>query len=83
MSTGYVDRSTTIINGIEGLELVPQAMRLLADVRSAICRHGRFFVSPEAAAQWMGDHPEGEMRPVEEAFAADRAVVTQVGWVAR
>ena len=31
MSTEYVERSTTIINRIEGLELVPYAMRLLAN----------------------------------------------------
>jgi hypothetical protein len=31
MSTEYIERSTTIINQIEGLELVPHAMRLLAD----------------------------------------------------
>lgn len=55
----------------------------LADVRSAICQHGRFFASPQAAAQWAAEHPEGEIRPVEEAFAVDRAVVTQVGWAAR
>src|SRR5215210_1245521 len=30
MSTEYIERSTTIINRIEGLELVPHAMRLLA-----------------------------------------------------
>ena len=54
----------------------------LADVRSAICQQGRFFVSPQAAEQWAAEHPEGEIRSVEEAFAVDRAVVTQVGWAA-
>ena len=153
MSTEYIERSTTIINQIEGLELVPYAMRRtphryliddrtvfawcasdaltfpvvlgrqgiiqstcgstgqpirieltpngvkqvdppaavvsairpageVADVRSAICRHGRFFASPQAAAQWAAEHPEGEIRPVQEAFVVDRAVVTQVGWAA-
>ncbi len=52
-------------------------------VRSAICRHGRFFASPQAAAQWAAEHPEGEIRPVEEAFPVDRAVVEQAGWGAR
>jgi alkylmercury lyase len=51
-------------------------------VRSAICRHGRFFASPQAAAQWAAEHPSAEIRPVEDAFALDRAVVTQVGWAA-
>jgi alkylmercury lyase-like protein/inorganic pyrophosphatase len=52
----------------------------LADIRSAVCQHGQFFASPQAATQWASAHPEGEIRPVEEAFALDRAVVTQLGW---
>jgi alkylmercury lyase len=55
----------------------------LADVRSAICQHGRFFAFMQAAAQWAVEHPEADIRPVEEAFAVERAVVTQVGWAAR
>jgi len=55
----------------------------LADVRSAICEHGQFFASPQAAAQWAAEHPEGEIRQVEAAFAVDKAVVEQVGWAAR
>lgn len=55
----------------------------IADVRSAMCHHGRFFASPQAAAQWADEHPGAEIRPVEAAFALDRAVVTQLGWAAR
>jgi alkylmercury lyase len=55
----------------------------LADVRSAICQHGQFFASPQAATQWAAEHPDGDIRPVEEAFALDREVVKQLGWDAR
>jgi alkylmercury lyase len=55
----------------------------IADVRAAICHHGQFFASPQAATQWAAEHPGAEIRPVEAAFALDRAVVTQVGWAAR
>jgi alkylmercury lyase len=52
----------------------------LADVRSAICQHGRFFASRQAAARWAAEHPGGEIRLVVEAFALDRAVVKRLGW---
>ena len=71
-----VEPSTAVVSAVR------PAGQVTDDVRSAICQHGQFFISPDAAAQWAAEHPMGEIRPVEEAFAADRAVVTQVGWAA-
>jgi alkylmercury lyase len=55
----------------------------LADVRAATCNHGHFFSSSTAAANWVLDHPDGYVYPVEEAFRLDRAVITRLGWEAR
>ena len=87
-STGQPIRIELTPDGVERVEpadAVVSAVRPtgeLADVRSAICQHGQFFASPQAAARWQAEHPEGEIRPVEEAFVVDRAVVTQLGWAA-
>jgi alkylmercury lyase len=87
-STGQLIRVELTPDGVDRVDpsgAVVSAVRpagQLADVRSAICQHGRFFVSPQDAAQWSAEHPDGEIRPVEEAFEVDQMVVTQVGWAA-
>jgi alkylmercury lyase len=87
-STGQPIRIELTRDGVDRVDpsgAVVSAVRptgQLADVRSAICQQGRFFASPRAAEHWAAEHPEGEIRSVEEAFAVDRAVVTQVGWAA-
>ena len=96
MSTEYIERSTgrpirveltpERVERVDPSGAVVSAVRPvgeLADVRSAICQHGRFFASPQAAEQWAAEHPDGEIRSVEEAFAVDRAVATRVGWATR
>ena len=88
-STGQAIRVELTPDGVERVDppgAVVSAVRPdgeLADVRSAICRHGQFFASPEAAARWAAERPGVEIRPVEEAFALDRAVAKQLGWEAR
>ena len=88
-STGQPIRVELTPDGVERVDpsaAVVSAVRPageVADVRSAICRHGRFFASPQAAARWAAEHPQAEIRPVVEAFAVDQAVVEQVGWGAR
>jgi alkylmercury lyase len=73
------------VEGVDPPGAVVSAVRptgRLADVRSAVCQHGRFFASPQAATRWVADHPNGEIRPVEEAFALDLEVVKRIGWQA-
>jgi alkylmercury lyase len=55
----------------------------LADVRAATCNHGHFFSSAAASADWVRQHPDGYVYPVEEAFRLDREVITRLGWEAR
>ena len=54
----------------------------LADVRTATCRHGHFFSSAAATAEWAREHPTGYVHPVEEAFGLDREVIMRLGWQA-
>jgi alkylmercury lyase len=54
----------------------------VADVRSAVCAHGHFFASAEAASGWAATHPDGHVRPVEEAFRLQREIVARLGWTA-
>jgi alkylmercury lyase len=68
---------------VEPPDVVVSAVRpagRLADVRSAICRHGHFFSSATAATLWAYEHPEGELHSVEDAFRLDRQVIDQLGW---
>jgi alkylmercury lyase len=87
--TGQAIRVELTPDGVERVDppgAVVTAVRpagQLADVRSSICQHGQFFASPQAAARWAAEHPDGEVRSVEAAFALDRAVVTQLEWAAR
>jgi hypothetical protein len=54
----------------------------LADMRAATCNHGHFFSSAAASANWVRQHPDGYVYPVEEAFRLDRGVITRLGWEA-
>ncbi|GAA1640782.1 organomercurial lyase MerB [Brevibacterium sanguinis] len=47
----------------------------MSSVRSSFCNQVHFFASPEEAAPWLKDHPEGTVIPVEEAYrlASDMA----------
>jgi len=53
----------------------------LIDVRASTCMKGHFY-SSAAAAEWMIEHPDGYVHPVEEAFRLDREIMTRLGWAA-
>jgi alkylmercury lyase len=55
----------------------------LADVRTATCRHGHFFSSAAATAEWAREHPNGYVHSVAEAFRLDREVILRLGWASR
>lgn len=54
----------------------------IRDVRSMVCDHGHFYSSAGAARGWAGDHPDGFVRPIEEAVRLDRTIIGRVGWAA-
>jgi alkylmercury lyase len=54
---------------------------LVDNLRADICTHGHFFASPNAAANWLAVHPDGEVRSIAEAFAQCRAACEELGWL--
>jgi alkylmercury lyase len=54
---------------------------LIANLRSDVCDHGRFFASRSAAADWLAAHPDGQVLSVADAFAECRAVCRELGWL--
>lgn len=46
------------------------------DIRSAMCGKGRFFASPDAAAGWACDYPDGDARAIDEFFDTGRGLLT-------
>ena len=53
---------------------------LVANLRSDVCDHGRFFASRSAAADWIGAHPDGQVLSIADAFAECRAACEELGW---
>lgn len=54
----------------------------MRDFRTVVCDHGHFFASPESAASWLADHPDGRVLSVADAFDAAREMCEALGWVA-
>lgn len=54
---------------------------LLGDVRHNVCDHGHFFVSADAASGWAGEHPNGRILTVADAFEQSRRDIEQLGWL--
>jgi alkylmercury lyase len=46
---------------------------LVDDIRAAVCDHGHFFASAEAAAPWLANHPAGQILAIRDAFSAARS----------
>lgn len=54
----------------------------VTDIRADICNLGSFFSSPEAAADWLNDHPQGTVDPITTEFSITQRVMSEVGWTA-
>ena len=54
----------------------------VCDIRAEVCDHGHFFASPQAAAGWADQHPDGRVLPVREAFAQAVRACEAMGWLA-
>lgn len=55
---------------------------LVADIRSDVCNHGHFFATTEAAGGWAGEHPNGRVLAVDEAFKRCWHGCKELGWLA-
>jgi alkylmercury lyase len=81
-----IELTPDAVERLDPPEAVMSAVRpigKLADLRAATCSHGHFFSSGAASADWVRDHPDGYVHPVDEAFRLDREVITRLGWEAR
>jgi alkylmercury lyase len=81
-----IELAPDAVERLDPPEAVMSAVRpigKLADVRAATCNHGHFFSSAAASADWVREHPDGYVHPVEDAFRLDREVIARLGWEAR
>lgn len=46
-------------------------------IRTAFCENVHYFVSADAARDWLSRHPDAELLPVAEAFAVSRLIFAQ------
>jgi alkylmercury lyase len=58
---------------------IPDAQELdVAQVRASCCNPGRFFATPEAAADWLARYPRGSVLPVGEAYPHLRSISSRL-----
>lgn len=50
----------------------------LASVRSAFCNQVHFFATPDAASNWLHQHPGATVLPVAEAFQLGRPLTEKL-----
>lgn len=53
----------------------------VADLRSEVCEEGHFYASRAAAQSWAGEHPEGEVLSVTDAFDRCRQACEELDWL--
>jgi alkylmercury lyase len=71
-----VDPAEAVVSTVRPTEAV-------TDIRAEICNLGSFFNSPEAAADWLTNHPQGHVDPITTEFAITQRVMNQLGWTAQ
>lgn len=72
-STGQPVHLTIGTHGITSVEPATAVVSIVTpnaptSIRAAFCNHVHFFASPEAAQQWVSEHPGGSTLPVAEAY---------------
>lgn len=83
--TIHVDLSPERVERIEPGSAVITSVRPaggIGNIRTAVCDHGHFFASAADASTWAEKHPDGLVRPVEEAFRLDKRIIERLGWAA-
>ncbi len=72
------------IVSVEPHEAVLSEVRLgteVGNLRSEVCDEGHFYASCAAAQGWVGEHPEGALLTVADAFERCRQVCHELGWL--
>ncbi|QGK68711.1 hypothetical protein GIY23_03330 [Allosaccharopolyspora coralli] len=54
----------------------------VTDLLTEVCGLGHFYSSPEAAAGWLAEHPEGFVDTVADDFDIHRRAAIELGWSA-
>jgi alkylmercury lyase len=70
-------------SGVTGVEPTTAVVSLInpediRSVRSSFCNQVHFFASPEEAAPWLENHPDGSVIPVQEAYRLASTMAEQV-----
>lgn len=81
--TILVEVTPEAVTSVEPATAVVSHVQLRAgcgDIRAAMCDHGFFFRTADAADQWRQDHPEGIVLSVEEFFTHGLAAARDLGW---
>lgn len=80
-----VEVTPTAVVGVDPPQAVVSKVRptvAVADVRRDICGLGHFFSSPQAAADWLTDTPQGTVDPVDDEYEVIRQAMAALGWAA-
>jgi alkylmercury lyase len=82
-ATGEPVRLTATPDGPTDLQPATAVVSLVApdapaSVRSSFCNQIHFFVSAEAAKDWLGEHPDARVLPVADAYEAGRHLIDQI-----
>ncbi|MDP8927035.1 MAG: organomercurial lyase MerB [Actinomycetota bacterium] len=76
-----IDLTATGVQSVDPPEAVVSVAAIpdrLDDVRETHCLHGHFFSSAQAASAWHGEHPDGHVLSVSEAFDLGRRLTAEV-----
>lgn len=81
-ATGEPVRLTVTPEGITSVEPATAVVSLVTpdaptSIRSAFCNQSHFFAGPEAAKEWLAEHPGARVLPV-AAYEVGRPVVEQI-----
>ncbi|MGW0732018.1 organomercurial lyase MerB [Streptomyces sp. NPDC002851] len=82
-ATGEPVRLTATPDGPTGLAPATAVVSLVApdasaSVRTSFCDQSHFFISAEAAKDWLTEHPDARVLPVAEAYQAARPLLDLV-----
>ncbi|MBC9724993.1 organomercurial lyase MerB [Streptomyces sp. TRM68367] len=82
-ATGEPVRLTVTPDGPREVEPATAVVSLVTpdaptSVRISFCNQVHFFTSPDAAKDWLTEHPDARVLPVAEAFAVGRPIIEEI-----
>jgi alkylmercury lyase len=82
-ATGEPVRVTVTPEGSTSVEPPTAVVSLITPdapttIRTSFCNQVHFFASPEAARDWLSEHPNARVLPVTDAYEAGRPLIEQI-----